>query len=132
MLGQLMPQPTNLKTELAANFDFTEGGTIDRDSIQVEIERKEKGEITNMNVPDVRGGYDGTTSFFDDISCDALERQRRNEVRFDRETLRELDTETFGQATANRHRMDYMRYRRGGFNRGCRKLFMQSLGINSR
>lgn len=133
MVGQLLAQPTNLKAELASNFDFSDAGAkFDREHIKGELEKQLKGEASSVNVT-VKAGYDKGASFFDDISCDAIERQHRADVRFDREKQREVDTETFGHAAANRVRADYMRYRRGGFNnRGGRKMFMNALGIGSR
>ena len=71
-----------------------------------------------------RGGYSKTKSFFDDISCDALERSEANKEtgapRFDRaarEKQRETDKETFGAAALERPfgRYGYRRYNnRGG------------------
>ena len=71
-----------------------------------------------------RGGYSKTKSFFDDISCDALERSEASKEggapRFDRaarEKQRETDKETFGAAALERPfgRYGYRRYNnRGG------------------
>ncbi|KAF4673257.1 Protein LSM14 A, partial [Perkinsus olseni] len=50
-------------------------------------------------------GYDKTKGFFDDISCDALDRRENTMPSFDptrREKLREADKETFGRMALQR------------------------------
>ena len=50
----------------------------------------------------IRAGYSKTKSFFDDISCDALDRAKDASERIQRDKLRSTDRETFGAAALNR------------------------------
>jgi protein LSM14 len=59
----------------------------------------EKFEKPAVEQDNTRAGYSKTKSFFDDISCDALDRSKGGAARFDRaarEKQKETDKETFG------------------------------------
>jgi protein LSM14 len=60
----------------------------------------------DISVADTRAGYSKTKGFFDDISCDALDRASNKEAgRMDRtmrDKQRELDKETFGASAMSR------------------------------
>uniref|UniRef100_A0A1B6DU69 TFG box profile domain-containing protein n=1 Tax=Clastoptera arizonana TaxID=38151 RepID=A0A1B6DU69_9HEMI len=59
--------------------------------------------------------YDKTKSFFDNISCEAVERSKGRSQRTDWRTERKLNSETFGVALARRGNY---RGRGGYYNRG--------------
>jgi len=68
-----------------------------------------------------RAGYSKTKSFFDDISCDALDRAAGKEDGFDRagrDKQRELDRETFGASVNMRPFGGHRRFHRGGAKGG--------------
>jgi protein LSM14 len=69
-----------------------------------------------------RAGYSKAKGFFDDISCDALERAAGSkEARFDRaarDKQRELDKETFGASANMRPFGGHRRFHRGGAKGG--------------
>lgn len=96
-VGELQPnENAQTKAEVTQEFDFS-----------VANEKFEKPAEPTKEVDDVRAGYSKTKSFFDDISCDALERSGDKEGagRFDRqsrEKQREVDKETFGAAALTR------------------------------
>jgi len=86
--------------ELAAN-----------ENAQVKAEVKEDFDFSSSNSKfekpdkvdgDVRAGYSKTKSFFDDISCDALDRAKDLDRSNQRDRLRTVDKETFGAAALNR------------------------------
>ena len=86
--------------ELAANENAT-----------VKAEVKEDFDFSSSNAkfskPEeaagvIRAGYSKTKSFFDDISCDALDRAKDASERIQRDKLRSTDKETFGAAALNR------------------------------
>eukprot|EP00920_Eleutheroschizon_duboscqi_P007243 GHVT01016637.1.p1 GENE.GHVT01016637.1~~GHVT01016637.1.p1 ORF type:complete len:149 (+),score=36.51 GHVT01016637.1:62-448(+) len=60
------------------------------------------------------GGYNKGSSFFDSISCETLDRQSGRDDRPDRQKLRALDVDTFGQAAAHARPMAVGRRGRGG------------------
>eukprot|EP01054_Gregarina_sp_Poly1_P011521 Gregarina_sp_Poly_1__11520@NODE_999_length_5423_cov_682_617625_g701_i0_p2_GENE_NODE_999_length_5423_cov_682_617625_g701_i0NODE_999_length_5423_cov_682_617625_g701_i0_p2_ORF_typecomplete_len342_score38_21LSM14/PF12701_7/1_1e28FDF/PF09532_10/1_1e04FDF/PF09532_10/0_083FDF/PF09532_10/9e11SMATX/PF14438_6/0_0077_NODE_999_length_5423_cov_682_617625_g701_i041465171 len=104
IVGELSAQPNNsLKTQVAQAFDFEENN-----------QKFEKDKIAEAE--GVKGAYDKTQSFFDNISCETLNRQHGRDSKVDREKQRELDTETFGAAAALSRGPRYYRrgYRRPG------------------
>eukprot|EP01055_Gregarina_sp_Pseudo9_P004804 Gregarina_sp_Pseudo_9__4803@NODE_501_length_2691_cov_281_032051_g472_i0_p1_GENE_NODE_501_length_2691_cov_281_032051_g472_i0NODE_501_length_2691_cov_281_032051_g472_i0_p1_ORF_typecomplete_len360_score70_97LSM14/PF12701_7/1_3e28FDF/PF09532_10/1_4e04FDF/PF09532_10/0_076FDF/PF09532_10/1_5e10SMATX/PF14438_6/0_0086Toxin_9/PF02819_15/0_37_NODE_501_length_2691_cov_281_032051_g472_i0721082 len=108
IVGELTAQPNNsLKTQVAQAFDFEENN-----------QKFEKDKIAEAE--GVKGAYDKTQSFFDNISCETLNRQHGRDSKVDREKQRELDTETFGPAAALSRGPRYYRrgYRRPGGMRG--------------
>jgi len=103
VVGELAAQPNNsLKTQVAEEFDF--------DTANSKFDRSDKA--TPAEGSDDPKGYSKETSFFDNISCEALESKNGTNRRVDRDRQRELDTQTFGPMAAR------PRYRRGGMRRG--------------
>lgn len=74
----------------------------------VEVDKKDdSGNETGAGEPEVEEdssftGYDKTKSFFDNISCEAVERSKGRSQRTDWRTERKLNSETFGVASARR------------------------------
>lgn len=96
VVGELTAQPNpNLKTQVAKAFDFEQSNS-----------KFEKGRLEN-SAPN----YDKKASFFDNISCESLNRQHGRDSKVDRERQRELDAETFGSAATLTRGPRY--YRRG-------------------
>jgi len=89
-VGQLAPNENKqVKAEVQAAFDFS--------GANAKFEKPEEaGEAV------VRAGYSKVKSFFDDISCDALDRARDFDRSNKRDQLRAVDKETFGAASLNR------------------------------
>lgn len=109
IVGELTAQPNNsLKTQVAQAFDFEEAN-----------QKFEKDKIAEAEGV-VKGAYDKNQSFFDNISCETLNRQHGRDSKIDREKQRELDTETFGPAAALSRGPRYYRrgYRRPGMRGG--------------
>lgn len=79
-----------MKKEYAEEFDYTaENGKCDK------VMKVEGDEIDDKLKP--LSGYDKTTSFFDNISCEATERAGEAErPKVDRNKARQNDRETFG------------------------------------
>ncbi|KAJ8715941.1 hypothetical protein PYW08_013226 [Mythimna loreyi] len=76
---------------------------------QGEVDKKDdSGNETGAGEPEVDEdqngytGYDKTKSFFDNISCEAVERSKGRSQRTDWRTERKLNSETFGVASARR------------------------------
>lgn len=95
------------KAEVGEEFDFSAAATIEKPA--------------EVQEADSRAGYSKTKSFFDDISCDALERGKG--MKFDqsaREKQREMDKETFGAAAAAARPFHHghRRYNRNGKGSG--------------
>uniref|UniRef100_A0A6M2DUL7 Uncharacterized protein n=1 Tax=Xenopsylla cheopis TaxID=163159 RepID=A0A6M2DUL7_XENCH len=88
--------------------------------------------------------YDKTKSFFDNISCEAVERSLGRSQRTDWRTERKLNSETFGVASARRggyrgrggyyrgnmYRGGYRGYRGRGNNRGGAQFNQQPISSN--
>eukprot|EP01053_Blabericola_migrator_P007299 Blabericola_migrator_1__7298@NODE_3710_length_1562_cov_792_458863_g676_i1_p1_GENE_NODE_3710_length_1562_cov_792_458863_g676_i1NODE_3710_length_1562_cov_792_458863_g676_i1_p1_ORF_typecomplete_len406_score41_67LSM14/PF12701_7/1_4e27FDF/PF09532_10/4_5e12Mfp3/PF04202_13/0_021Mfp3/PF04202_13/1_8e04Mfp3/PF04202_13/3_2e03Mfp3/PF04202_13/1_8e04SMATX/PF14438_6/0_069_NODE_3710_length_1562_cov_792_458863_g676_i11421218 len=119
IVGELTAQPNNsLKTQVAQAFDFEEANQkFEKEKVAVEGAAEGSGVATAA-----KGAYDKNTSFFDNISCETLNRQHGRDSKIDREKQRELDTETFGPAAALSRGPRYYRrgYRRPGTMRGGR------------
>eukprot|EP01068_Selenidium_serpulae_P004771 Selendium_serpulae@DN3743_c0_g1_i1.p1 len=110
LVAQLNPATKNL---VSGEFDFVSANSnFQKNSMKLE-DVEEQGGVK------VRPGYDKVSSFFDNISCETLDRQSGQDSKVDRDRQRQLDTETFGQA-ANQRGSRYRRgYRRGGgYRRG--------------
>ncbi|CCI43930.1 unnamed protein product [Albugo candida] len=73
---------------------------------------KEK-EFEKLTVDEAQGSYQ-KSSFFDTISCDALDRLEGNRGRVSASDERRLNTETFGAVGLNNGRRNYRRGGRGG------------------
>jgi len=103
------------KTKIEGEEGQEENG-VEEEAVEVEIVEGEEGEITE----DDEVYYDKKKSFFDSISCEALEREKGNMVRNDWKAEKKLNKETFGVA-GNRNYGGF-RGGRGGFynNRGGR------------
>jgi protein LSM14 len=71
--------------------------------------------------------YDKTKSFFDNISCEALEREKGNVQRIDWKAERKLNSETFGVPLSYRFR-GFGRGRGGYANRGYSQPFRSNRG----
>jgi len=101
LVGELTPSENpDLKKEVAGDFVFEN--------------KWEKPEDSSA-----RTGYNKANSFFDDISCDALNRSKSIEqdtVRLNRDKQRQVDKETFG-VTALKRPFG----RRGGKGRGGKR-----------
>ncbi|XP_041973491.1 protein LSM14 homolog B-A-like isoform X1 [Aricia agestis] len=72
-----------------------------------EVDKKDdSGNETGAGEPEVEddsySGYDKKKSFFDNISCEAVERSKGRSQRTDWRTERKLNSETFGVASARR------------------------------
>ncbi|KAF4662574.1 Protein LSM14 A [Perkinsus olseni] len=96
-VGELVPNENpEAKAEVKEEFDLAAAA-----------EKLEKPDETTVSTAGttVRTGYDKTKGFFDDISCDALDRRENTMPSFDptrREKLREADKETFGPMALQR------------------------------
>ncbi|CAH4032949.1 protein LSM14 homolog B-A isoform X2 [Pieris brassicae] len=95
-----------LRTQLA-KVKIADGETkVEPDVEQGEPDKKDdSGNETGAGEPDVEDdftGYDKKKSFFDNISCEAVERQKGRSQRTDWRTERKLNSETFGVASARR------------------------------
>jgi protein LSM14 len=106
-VGELQPnENAATKAEVKEDFDFSSSNA-----------GFEKSEISTAEVTTgpVREGYNKTKSFFDDISCDALDRNSgapqipRHDPKT-REKIRATDRETFGATTINRTNFHGRRY----------------------
>ncbi|KEP66726.1 UNVERIFIED_CONTAM: FFD and TFG box motifs protein [Hammondia hammondi] len=106
-IGELKSHPNEqLKSETAQDFDFEKMNKqfAKPTSLPPTERTDEKGR-------GVEGGeelgsekkkpYDKNESFFDSISCEALDKQQGREERFDRQKQRELDVSTFGSQAAH-------------------------------
>lgn len=94
------------KAKISDNEVKTDGNVTNND---VEVEKKEdSGNETGAGEAEVEEdrddytGYDKTKSFFDNISCEAVERSKGRSQRTDWRTERKLNSETFGVASARR------------------------------
>jgi len=98
-IGELTAnENAQLKAEIGTEeFDFSSAN---------EKFTKPSETVTESAGDDTRAGYSKTKSFFDDISCDALDRAGGKEgARFDRsarDKQREVDKETFGASALTR------------------------------
>ncbi|CAK1544919.1 unnamed protein product [Leptosia nina] len=95
-----------LRNQLA-KAKISDGETkVEHEVEQGEVDKKDdSGNETGAGEPDVEEdftGYDKKRSFFDNISCEAVERQKGRSQRTDWRTERKLNSETFGVASARR------------------------------
>ncbi|PHJ16009.1 ffd and tfg box motifs protein [Cystoisospora suis] len=107
-IGELKSHPNpQLKSETAEDFDFE---TMNKQFAkptslppeETADERADAGGDSNNESPgEKKKPYDKNTSFFDSISCEALDKQQGREERFDRQKQRQLDVSTFGSQAAN-------------------------------
>lgn len=79
-------------------------------------------EVAHADNEDGQSGsaYDKSSSFFDNISCEATEKMKEKETKVEKKTSadqRKLDSETFGQLSLNDRHRNY----RGGGGRGQRR-----------
>ncbi|SCO69077.1 trailer hitch homolog, putative [Plasmodium vivax] len=116
IIGELESQPNPaLKSKFSPDFDFsTNNLKFDKSTI---LDEKNKDPLTLNNNIQV-GGYDKNSSFFDNISCETLDKQQGKDERVDREKLRMLDVDTFGIAAAH--------YRTSGHNRNNNRNKMRN------
>lgn len=117
VIGELAAQPNQtLKSQVEQAFDFDESNRKfekkEKSATESPTEGKENENAASVSTATVV--YDKKTSFFDRISCDALDRQAGQEARVDRAKLRQLDMETFGATAAAPMRRGGSNYRRRG------------------
>ncbi|CAG4946744.1 unnamed protein product [Parnassius apollo] len=92
-----------LRSQLA-KAKISEGET----KVEGEVDKKDdSGNETGAGEPELDDdsaftGYDKNKSFFDNISCEAVERSKGRSQRTDWRTERKLNSETFGVASARR------------------------------
>ncbi|XP_065160243.1 protein LSM14 homolog car-1-like isoform X3 [Atheta coriaria] len=97
------------------------GGGAPPDIDKKDDSGNETGAGENELEEDVDGTfYDKTKSFFDNISCEAVERSKGRSQRTDWRTERKLNSETFGVASARRGSYRGRGGYRGGFRGGYR------------
>ncbi|CRH01552.1 trailer hitch homolog, putative [Plasmodium relictum] len=99
VIGELESQPNPaLKSKFSPDFDFsTNNLKFDKNNI---LDEKNKDSLSLNNNLQV-GGYDKNASFFDNISCETLDKKQGKDEKVDREKLRMLDVDTFGIAAAH-------------------------------
>ena len=113
--GQRPPRQQNFTQrggpigELTANenpLTRAEVGTDEFDFSSANEKFEKPAELAKEGAQDTRAGYVKAKSFFDDISCDALDRAAAKDGgrpdRGSRDKQRELDKETFGASALNR------------------------------
>lgn len=85
-VGELLPEDNaTAKKEFAEDFDLSAAGTKFEKVTEESTDKKPLA------------GYNKTSSFFDNISCEATDRADNVErVKVDREVAREHDKDTFG------------------------------------
>ncbi|KAI4836897.1 trailer hitch-like protein [Plasmodium brasilianum] len=99
VIGELESQPNPaLKSKFSPDFDFSTNN-LKFDKCNV-LDEKSKDTLSMNNSLQV-GGYDKNSSFFDNISCETLDKQQGKDEKVDRERLRMLDVDTFGIAAAH-------------------------------
>lgn len=76
--------------ELNVSTNGEKSGSEDRDEARTELSKAADKVDEDGNF------YDKTKSFFDNISCEAIERTKGNQKRFDWKQERKLNAETFG------------------------------------
>ncbi|KAL8424527.1 hypothetical protein Efla_005633 [Eimeria flavescens] len=124
VVGELQGRPNaQLKSEVAEEFDF--------DAMNSKFEKPAALE-ESAELPAAGSAYDKTVSFFDSISCEALDRragaQQQQQARGDAEDGRSrraaarqqnhaLDVDTFGEGAAH-YNARHLGGRRGGRGRG--------------
>ncbi|KAF8818382.1 FFD and TFG box motifs protein [Cardiosporidium cionae] len=114
IVGELLSQPNSLlKDQVSNDFDFDSSNAKFEKAIINGISEN-TATISNKLI----GGYDKKSSFFDNISCESLDRKQGRDERLDRDKQRALDVDTFGDA-ASTFRGPRFSFRRGrGRGRG--------------
>jgi len=102
-----------LKNQLAKT-KITENGSATEEIITGE-KKDDSGHETAGEVEEVDPCYDRAKSFFDSISCEAIERSKGKSQRPDWRLERKINVETFGVSSARR---GYYPRGRGGYYRG--------------
>jgi protein LSM14 len=102
--SEMEKQLTRLK--LDGNSSDVQPGEEDKPETNANNDGSTNGEKDGV---DSDHFYDKTKSFFDTISCEALEREKGNVQRIDWKAERKLNSETFGVSLS---------YRRVGYGRG--------------
>lgn len=117
VIGELSAQPNQtLKSQLEEAFDFDEASRK-FDKSQTDSNPTTEGKENESTTPKTLTAqvvYDKKSSFFDQISCETLDRQSGHDARVDRGRQRQLDVETFGQSASVPMRRGGRGYRRGG------------------
>jgi len=85
------------------NGEVEEGGAGVLSNNGAEGEEQEEGEILDVAEDDDEIFYDKKKSFFDNISCEALERSKGKTIRNDWRAEKKLNKETFGVAGNRRY-----------------------------
>lgn len=124
VVGELKAQLNqSLKEQLDAAFDFEAGHKLfekvapqSNASAATGDQKENEGGATN-NTTTIAPGYNRETSFFDTISCEALDRQSGVDTRVDRQKQRALDTVTFGNSALPPPRARGNRYNRRPYRR---------------
>jgi len=99
---------------ISLNGEKSEKSVDEKDEIKTDVEKTDKNE-------DEGNFYDKTKSFFDNISCEAIERTKGNANKFDWKQERKLNAETFGL------KITYRRNFNGGFHHnGYRRPFVNN------
>lgn len=136
VIGELTAQPNQtLKSLVEEAFNFEEANskfdktnlvtttTPETNNNNEQEDNKETTPEATTTLPVIKGVYDKKASFFDNISCETLDRQAGHDAKVDRTKQRQLDVETFGPAAAahaaNRNRSGRMPPRRN--NAGYRR-----------
>lgn len=146
IIGELTAQLNqSLKSQMEQAFNFEEANSkfdkstivtsaatpneTDKEVFQESLsvnsaEKQASNEVPEKSqpLPDIKQMYDKKVSFFDTISCEALNRQKKQDSHLDRNKQREIDMETFGPSAAqvqrrgprNFRRSFASSYRRGG------------------
>merc|ERR1719471_2785443 len=83
------------KTKIEGEEGQEETVVGEEEAVEIEVVEGEEGEIPDG---DDEIFYDKKKSFFDNISCEALEREKGNMVRNDWKAEKKLNKETFGVA----------------------------------
>ncbi|XP_039285307.1 protein LSM14 homolog B [Nilaparvata lugens] len=117
--GDAAATVTEKKDDSAAGNETGEGGG----------EHHEEGGEGDANAPIY---YDKAKSFFDNISCEAVERSKGRSQRTDWRTERKLNSETFGVASARRGNFRGRGGYYGGGGRGGNQGYHRGGGYNNR
>ncbi|KAF4674015.1 Protein LSM14 A [Perkinsus chesapeaki] len=128
-VGELVPNVNpEAKAEVKEEFDYAGNAS--------KLEKPDESAVSTAGTT-VRSGYNKTKGFFDDISCDALDRKERTTtqsgdpgVADQRAKMRATDKETFGAIAAQRrpfggYRRPYGKGRGGKGGKGVSRSWWQ-------